>query len=295
MWLITGGSGQLGTALSAFLDIAEIKFQALSSSELDIRSMDQIMKAVEQLKPTVIINAAAWTDVDGAESDPEGAYAVNTVGTRNLAIAAKSCGATFVQVSTDYIFSGDAKTPWQEGDLPSPLSVYGKSKADGEAAVLAEYPEGSYIFRTAWLYSCWGGNFVKTMTRLALSNSQQVQVVEDQVGQPTSASDLAAQIAYTVLAQLPFGIYHGTNAGQATWFEFAQEIFTLCGASSSSVVAIKSEYFIRPAKRPMYSVLGHEAWKLVGRTGVSINPMRDWRIALKESMPAIISAVKAGV
>jgi dTDP-4-dehydrorhamnose reductase len=212
-----------------------------------------------------------------------------------LAVAAKTVGAVFAHVSTDYVFSGIGSVPWQESDLRAPVSVYGTTKAAGEVAVLAEYSEQSYVFRTAWLYSEWGKNFAKTMVRLALSGDGDVKVVDDQIGQPTSALDLAEQIVSAIEAKLPFGIYHGTNSGQASWFEFAQEIFGLCGdgVSVNRVVRTDSSSFVRPAKRPAYSVLGHDAWKNVGVNGVAVPEMRDWRLALREAMPEIISAVKA--
>ena len=292
-WLVVGGDGQLGKALSVVLGERGIDFRAWGSEDLDIRSAAKCAGSIGALKPSVIINAAAWTDVDGAESDPDGAYLVNATGALNSAVAAKAVGAVFVHVSTDYVFSGVSDRPWREDDLRAPVSVYGATKAAGEVAVLSEFAERSYIFRTAWLYSQWGKNFVKTMTRLALSGDGEVRVVDDQVGQPTSAIDLAEQIVSSIEAQLHFGIYHATNSGQASWFEFAQEIFRLCGASVDRVVRTDSSSFIRPAKRPAYSVLGHDAWGAIGATGGSAEAMRDWKIALREAMPAIISAVKA--
>ena len=150
------------------------------------------------------------------------------------------------------------------------------------------YPESSFVVRTAWLYSPWGKNFAKTMTKVALQSDGEVRVVNDQVGQPTSASDLAKQLAELGLSTSPAGIYHGTNSGQAPWFEFAQEIFKLAGADVGRVIPVSSSEYPRPAKRPSYSVLSHDAWK-----STSVKPMRDWRIALADAMPAIISSVKA--
>jgi dTDP-4-dehydrorhamnose reductase len=294
-WLVVGGNGQLGKALSVVLGARGVDFRAWGSSDLDIRSSSRTKELIGALKPLVVINAAAWTDVDGAESDPEGAHAVNAKGALNLAVAAKAVGAAFAHVSTDYVFSGIGSVPWKESDLRAPVSVYGTTKSAGEVAVLAEYPEQSYVFRTAWLYSEWGKNFAKTMVRLALNGDGEVKVVDDQIGQPTSALDLADQIVSAIEAKLPFGIYHGTNSGQASWFEFAQEIFKLCGdgVSVDRVVRTDSSSFVRPAKRPAYSVLGHDAWSTVGASGVSVSPMRDWKIALSEVMPSTISAVKA--
>jgi dTDP-4-dehydrorhamnose reductase len=294
-WLVVGGNGQLGKALSVVFGARGVDFRAWGAEDLDIRSSGRTMDLIGSLKPSVVINVAAWTDVDGAESDPEGAHAVNAEGALNLAVAAKSVGAVFAHVSTDYVFSGVGSVPWKESDLRAPVSVYGTTKAAGEVAVLAEYVERSYVFRTAWLYSEWGKNFAKTMVRLALKGDGEVKVVDDQIGQPTSALDLAEQIVSAIEAKLPFGIYHGTNSGQASWFDFAQEIFRLCGDGVlvDRVVRTDSSSFVRPAKRPAYSVLGHDAWSAVGAGGVSVGPMRDWKIALSEVMPSIISAVKA--
>ena len=291
-WLVLGGNGQLGKALSVVLGQRGMDFRAWGSEDLDIRSALKCTDLIGDLRPTVIINAAAWTDVDGAESDPDGAHAVNVEGPLNIAVAAKAVGAVFAHVSTDYVFSGVSDRPWQEDDLRSPVSVYGMTKAAGEVAVLNGYSERSYIFRTAWLYSQWGKNFAKTMTRLALSGDSEVKVVDDQVGQPTSAMDLAYQIVDAVEAKLPFGIYHGTNSGQGSWFDFAQEIFSLCGqdVSVDRVVRTDSSSFVRPATRPAYSVLGHDGWISVGGSGVVVPEMRDWRLALREAMPAILKA-----
>ena len=292
-WLVVGANGQLGKALSVVLGERGITFRAWGSEDIDVRSALLTLQYISALKPAVIVNAAAWTDVDGAEGNADSAYAVNAEGALNLANAAKAVGAVFAHVSTDYVFSGVGATPWKEDDLRAPVSVYGKTKAAGEVAVLSHYAEASYIFRTAWLYSQWGKNFAKTMTRLALLGESEVRVVDDQVGQPTSSLDLASQIIDTVVAKLPFGIYHATNSGQASWFEFASEIFGLAGASIDRVVRTDSSAFARPARRPAYSVLGHDAWKAVGADGISLEPMRDWRLALTNAMPVIISAVKA--
>ena len=292
-WLVVGENGQLGKALSLVLSERGIGFRVWGSKDLDIRSASKTLELIGALKPSVVINAAAWTDVDGAESDPEGAHAVNADGALNLAIAAHSLGAIFAHVSTDYVFSGSTTRPWLESDVREPASVYGASKAAGEIAIVNEYGERSYIFRTAWLYSEWGKNFAKTMARFAWLSDGEVKVVDDQIGQPTSAMDLAEQIVSSIEAELPFGIYHGTNSGQASRFEFAQEIFTLYGASAERVVRTNSATIVRAAKRPAYSVLGHDAWSAVGANGGSVSAMRDWKVALREALPAVIAAVKA--
>jgi len=287
-WLITGGSGQLGIAVSKALGERGLLFNAWNSKDLNITQRPIVRDVVLDLSPKVIINCAAWTDVDGAETNELEASKVNGDGAENLAIVAKNCGAKLIHVSTDYVFSGESKSPWQTGDAINPQSAYGRTKADGEARVIRTYSEKTTVVRTAWLYSPWGKNFAKTMTRLAINGDGEVRVVSDQMGQPTFAMDLANQLVELGLSNSPAGIYHATNSGQGTWFEFAQEIFRLAGEDVNRVISVTSSEYPRPAKRPSYSVLSHEAW-----AKTSVEPMRDWRIALEEAMPAIISAVKA--
>ena len=287
-WLITGGSGQLGIAVSEELGNREILFHAWGSQDLDITKGPFVRDLVSQISPKVIVNCAAWTDVDGAENNELQASGVNRDGVENLAYAAKNSSAKLIHISTDYVFSGESKSPWQTGDAINPQSAYGRTKADGEARVIGVYSEKTSVVRTAWLYSPWGKNFAKTFTRLAINGDGVVRVVNDQIGQPTSAKDLAKQLVELGLSNSPAGVYHGTNSGQGTWFEFAQEIFKLVGADVNRIIGVSSSEYARPAKRPSYSVLSHDGW-----TKSTVQPMRDWRIALEEAMPAIISAVKA--
>jgi dTDP-4-dehydrorhamnose reductase len=287
-WLITGGTGQLGIALSRELGNRGILLEAQGSEDLDITKGAILGDLIADLSPKVIINCAAWTDVDGAEVNEKNASIVNVDGAENIALAAKNCASKLIHISTDYVFSGESNYPWQVGDRLNPQSAYGRTKADGEIRVLQAYGENSSIVRTAWMYSPWGKNFALTMTRLAMNGKDVVPVVNDQIGQPTSATDLATQIVELGLSSAPAGIYHGTNSGQGTWFEFAQEIFRLVEGDLNRVVPVSSNQYPRAAKRPQYSVLGHHEW---ART--TLEPMRDWRIALADAMPAIISAVKA--
>jgi dTDP-4-dehydrorhamnose reductase len=287
-WLITGGSGQLGVAISQELGERGLLFHSWGSQDLDITKAPLVRDLISRLSPAVIINCAAWTDVDGAETNVLDASRVNGDGAENIAIAARNCGAKLFHVSTDYVFSGDSKSPWQIDDPINPQSVYGRTKAEGESRVLAAYPEDASIVRTAWLYSPWGKNFAKTMTHLALNENNEVRVVNDQIGQPTSAADLAKRIVELGLSSSLAGIYHGTNSGAGTWYEFAQEIFIHAGADVSRIVPVSSKEYPRAAKRPSNSVLSHDAW-----SKTSVQPMRDWRIALEEAIPSIISAVKA--
>ena len=287
VWLVTGGTGQLGLALQRELTKQDIEYKAPTSAELDLTKPAQLEVAINEIKPSVIINTAAWTDVDGAESNPDLVFEINAQAPKRLAELARSLDSVFVQISTDYVFDGESKAPYSESHKKNPQSVYGKSKSQGEKYVEEIYKAKSYIFRTAWLYSADRKNFAKTMARLALKFSDEVKVVNDQLGQPTFAKDLAEKIVETVNSHSPFGIYHGTNSGAATWFEFAQEIFNLAGSDERRIVPVSSSEFPRKAKRPSYSVLSHESWKRA-----KLVEMLNWKIALASAMPSIIQAVK---
>ena len=245
---------------------------ALARTDLDVTNLDAVRAAVSGHH--VVINASAYTKVDDAESNESDAFAVNATGAQNLAIAASEVRAKLVQVSTDYVFDGSATSPYDEATPLNPISAYGRTKAEGERLALAANPLGTYIVRTAWLYGAGGPNFAKTMLRLAQSHDT-VSVVTDQLGQPTWTGDLARQIVELLDADAASGVYHATNSGEASWFEFAQEIFRVAGLDPQRVLPTSSAEYSRPAPRPDYSVLGHDAW---GRAGIS--PMRNWRSAL---------------
>jgi dTDP-4-dehydrorhamnose reductase len=285
-WLIVGGDGQLGRSMQSALSMNGIEFISLGRTQLDISREYEISRILKELQPTVVINAAAWTDVDQAESAAVKAIIINGYGPGLLAKACAEIHARFIHISTDYVFSGNSKKPWSETDPLDPVSAYGRSKAEGERLVQNYHRDGSYIVRTAWLYSPWGKNFVRTMLRLALQETETVHVVNDQFGQPTSAADLAVQIHEMVDRDIPAGIYHGTNSGEATWFEFAQNIFELSGADPSRVRPVNSTYYPGSAKRPDYSVLGHQGW-----LDEKMEPMRNWKEALGNELPVIISAM----
>jgi|694.fasta_scaffold11881_14 dTDP-4-dehydrorhamnose reductase len=285
VWLITGASGQLGLAMQRVLSTRGISFIAANSKELDITSQNSVESVLLRNSPKVIVNCAAWTDVDLAEIKQEQAYNVNALAVKNLALASKRINAKLVHVSTDYVFSGVGNSPWLESAERDPASIYGLSKREGENFVLEIYGENSFVVRTAWLYSENGKNFAKTMANLALSDEREVRVVNDQIGQPTSANDLAQQIVDLVESKSTHGIYHGTSSGQATWFEFAQKIFELVGANTERVVPVSSDEFLSLAKRPRYSVLGHDNWRKS-----ELPEMRDWRLALVNEIPRILFA-----
>ena len=276
-WLVTGAKGQLGSDLLAVLSAAGItRVTALDLPELDITDAAAVDAVVAG--HDIVVNVAAWTAVDAAEEKEAAAFAVNAVGPVNLARACARNGARMMQVSTDYVFPGDADKPYAEDDLPAPASAYGRTKAAGEWAVRAELPGRFWIVRTAWLYGAAGNNFVKTMARLQRERDA-ITVVDDQRGQPTWSLDLARAMLSLVAADAPAGIYHGTSSGEATWFEFARLVFELAGADPQRVQPVSSAQFASPTPRPSYSVLGHDGWAAVG-----LSPIRAWDEALREAV-----------
>jgi dTDP-4-dehydrorhamnose reductase len=272
-YLVTGAGGMLGTDLVAALGGRELT--ALGRGELDITDPDAVRAAVSG--HDVVLNAAAFTRVDDAEAHEELAYAVNAIGAGQLAAAAAEAGAAFVQYSTDYVFDGTATTPYAEDAPLGPVTAYGRTKAEGERLALRNNPR-TYVLRIAWLYGQHGSNFPATMLRLAGSN-ETVSVVTDQVGQPTWTADVAAKTIELLDAAADPGIYHLTNSGEASWFEFARAIFADNGLEPQRVLPTDSSTFVRPAPRPTYSVLGHDRLAFAG-----ISPMRPWRDALADAV-----------
>jgi len=269
-YLIAGAAGMLGQDLQKALAGRDVT--ALTRADLDVTDRDAVLAAVAG--HDVVINASAYTKVDDAETHEDDAYAINALGTENLAVAAAATGARFVTVSTDYVFDGHATTPYAEDTPRDPINAYGRTKAAGEELALAAHPTGTYVVRTAWLYGSGGANFAKTMVKLAASH-ETVSVVDDQLGQPTWTGDLAAQIVALLDADAPAGVYHGTNAGETTWYGFARAVFAQAGLDPERVKPTDSSTFVRPAPRPTYSVLGHDGWVLAG-----LSPMRRWEDAL---------------
>ena len=271
----------LGTDLTKVLREAGHEVTPTDLPEVDITDPASCAAAVAG--HDVVVNTAAYTAVDRAESDEATAFRINAVGPATLARAVHAAGARMVHISTDYVFAGDGSTPYAEDAPIAPKSAYGRTKAAGEWAVRAECPQ-SYIVRTAWLYGEHGPNFVKTMARLA-GERDTVSVVTDQAGQPTWTVDLSLALARLIGSDAPFGTYHGTSAGQTTWHGFTQEIFRLLGLDPQRVLTTTSAAFQAPAPRPAYSVLGHDAW---GRAGLPTLP--DWQTSLATSVRAVVGA-----
>jgi dTDP-4-dehydrorhamnose reductase len=285
--LITGAGGQLASELLA-LAPGGWSVEAISELDLDIRDAAAVREAVLRASPDAVLNAAAYTAVDRAESEREIAYAVNRDGAVHLAAAAAEAGARFAHVSTDFVFDGESGRPYRPDDAAAPINVYGASKLAGEEAVRALAPQ-ALILRTAWVYSPHGGNFVKTMLRL-MGERGEVRVVADQFGTPTSATTLAHTLWDLVTAGAG-GVFHHTDAGAASWYDFAQAIGEEAFAAGlleaePRVIPIATADYPTPARRPAFSVLDKtETWARLGRTGV------HWRVALR----AVIGRLAARV
>lgn len=279
--LIIGASGQLGLALHHLLgEKVEYKLyrtKTLASDDgkiaaLDIADENAVSASIDSIKPDIIINCAAFTAVDLCESEQEKAYRINALGPKYLAISAEKCGAKLIHISTDYVYDGKADQPYIETDSTGPISVYGRTKLEGEKFV-TEYCSRSFILRTAWVYG-EGKNFVKTMLRLAESGNQ-IRVVSDQFGSPTSALELARVIVFLMETE-SYGMYHATCEGSTSWYEFAITIFQMAG-KEAQVEAIPTSEYPTPAKRPMFSVLDNKV--LRDRHGYR---MKHWKEALEE-------------
>jgi len=277
-WLVTGAGGMLGRDLVAVLaSAAGVTLTAATRADLDITNPSAVRDAV--VGHDVVVNTAAYTDVDGAESDEATATAVNGDAVARLAEACAAAGARLIQPSTDYVFAGDGSVPYQEDAPTAPVNAYGRSKLVGERAVLSLLPHAGYVVRTAWLYGEHGRNFVATMLRLATGRDT-VDVVDDQRGQPTWTVALAHQIvALGTATDAPGGIYHGTSSGETTWYDLARAVFATAGHDPDRVRPTTSDRFPRPARRPAYSVLGHDRWKLAG-----VAPQPDWADSLRTAL-----------
>jgi len=281
--LVTGGKGQLGCQLKYIIeknssDIGELdgsfkdcQCKFIDYDELDITNYNEVISFVSSFKPDVIINCAAFTNVDGCESERDIAYKVNTIGPRNLAIACEKYDTKLLHVSTDYVFNGEGTVPFKEYDIPNPVSVYGKTKLMGEQYV-RENCNRYFIVRTAWLYGQWGKNFVYTIMKAAKDKGH-LDVVEDQRGNPTYAEDLAHHILKIILTD-EYGIYHCTGTGECSWYDFACKIIEYSGIECT-VSPITSDKIDRAAKRPAYSSLDNMMLRVISQ-----DEMRHWQEAL---------------
>lgn len=275
--MIIGSEGMLGHDLVDVLS-AEHEISTTTIETLDITDIDKTIKTVKKNNPDVLIHAAAFTDVDGSESNPDLAYKVNALGTRNVAVACKEADCAMVYICTDYVFDGTNTTPYYEYDQTKPLGVYGKTKHTGEV-YLRDVLNKFYIVRTSWLYGYHGPNFVATMLNLA-KKTDSISVVNDQVGSPTYTVDLANAIAQ-IIKRPAYGIYHVTNSGYCSWYDFAKEIFKQAKIEVD-LKPVSTDEFPRPAPRPKYSVLENYNWKLEGYPKI-----RNYEDALKDYLKLV--------
>jgi len=278
---VVGAKGMLGRDLMEILRSSVLGDEVIGwdIEEIDIQKGDETVTKIEKLRPDIVVHIAAYTDVDGCESNQEKAFGVNAEGTKSVAIAASRCHAKIVYLSTDYVFDGSKREPYLENDAPRPLNVYGQSKFMGEQYVQT-LVEDFLIVRTQWLYGPFGKNFVSSILRLAREKSE-LSIVDDQTGSPTYTADLARAIS--VLIQFGArGVFHVANSGLCTWYTFGQTILKLSGVNRVKVIPISSRELGRPATRPSYSVLGCQ--KLKEKTGLT---MRPWSEALKDYLKTV--------
>ncbi|GHC46027.1 dTDP-4-dehydrorhamnose reductase [Streptomyces violaceochromogenes] len=283
-WLITGASGMLGRDVVGELTSRGESVVGLDRAALDITRPEAVDAAVREHRPDLVVNCAAYTAVDDAETDEARALEINGAGPRLLARACAAHDARMIHVSTDYVFSGEARTtPYPEDHPTGPRTAYGRTKLAGERAVLEELPGASAVLRTAWLYGVHGSSFVRTMIGLE-ARRDTLDVVDDQRGQPTWSADVAERIADLGprLGHDAHGVFHATDSGEATWYDLAREVFSLIGADPDRVRPTSSAAFPRPAPRPAYSALAHGRWQEIG-----LPLPRDWRSALHEALPRI--------
>ncbi|MFN3752791.1 dTDP-4-dehydrorhamnose reductase [Flavobacterium sp.] len=278
--LVTGSSGQLGQSLQFIApNYPEITFIFCNANELDITDLESCQNTFSKHQPNYCINTAAYTAVDKAESEPEKAKAINVIGAKNLAEVCKVNNTVLLHISTDFVFDGEKKEPYTEVDLPNPTGIYGRTKLEGEIAIQQTWVK-HFIIRTSWVYSQFGHNFMKTMLRLA-SERDAISVVNDQIGTPTYAVDLANALVQIILMNSGqrttdnFGIYNFSNEGQCSWYDFAQKIFEINNISIN-LQPIPTTGFPTPAKRPSYSVLD----KTKIKDAFDLN-IKSWEASLK--------------
>ncbi|WP_127541178.1 dTDP-4-dehydrorhamnose reductase [Paenibacillus illinoisensis] len=277
--LVTGANGQLGRDVVLLLEKEGHSVLACDRDRMDITNQAQCNEVISSYHPEVVVHCAAYTAVDAAETDIDGAYKVNAVGTRNVTVAAEKAGAKLIYISTDYVFDGNSLNPYQEYDDTNPQSVYGKSKRAGELLVQSLSSKW-FVVRTSWVYGLYGNNFVKTMLKLG-QEKPKLQVVHDQKGSPTYTVDLAGFLLKLMQTEM-YGIYHASNSGTCTWYEFTEAIFAearnVGGLSiQAQLEPCTTEQFPRPAPRPRNSVMDHLSIRTNGLTD-----LRPWREGLRE-------------
>jgi dTDP-4-dehydrorhamnose reductase len=274
---VTGASGQLGRAVVAELEKLDFAYVAFNRDDLDITNSFEVASRITS-EFTAVINCAAYTNVDGAESHPDAAFAVNETGTSNIATRCNELGIRMIHVSTDYVFDGMADTALSESNLASPQTVYGKSKLAGETAALTINPTNTWVVRTAWLYSDFGSNFAIKILRKAKAK-ESLRVVNNQFGSPTSAVEVARGLVEIATSKSPVnvGVYHCVNSGVASWHSFALALIEAAGLQDLQIQPVDSDAFPTVAKRPRFSVLDTSKWQAAG-----LPKMSSWQQALED-------------
>jgi dTDP-4-dehydrorhamnose reductase len=286
--LIFGRTGQLGQALEESLgrESHGIQFKFISRIEADISVESEVSRAVREFLPSIILNLAGWTNVEGAEVDRNLAFEANVTGPLNLAKYAHLHGARYLHLSTDYVFGGGTAIPILENSVRDPQNYYGMTKAIAEKLLLEEFSSSSVILRTSWLYGPTGNNFAKKIIKAYCTSDREISIVSDQIGQPTSSLDLCKKLIDVCLANGLPPILHATNGGSASWFDFASHLLEAINLNRERLVPIKTDDLNYKVIRPKYSVLSHQAWIETG-----IEPMRNWKDAATEVAPRILREV----
>lgn len=289
-WCVVGAGGQVGSAASNYLKAGVTPLDhevfSLSRSELDLTDMAAVSATLKALQPDVVLNAAAYTQVDQAEIDRPAAILINETCVANLATCSAEVGAAFIHLSTDYVFDGMKGEPYVESDEPNPVSFYGKTKYAGELLAVQSNPR-TWIIRTSWVYHPGFSNFPASILR-RLSTGETVKVVDDQLGSPTAATDLVAGLCAIVELGADFGIYHLASQGEVTWFGFAREIAHSCGFDVGQVEAIKTDQLHSLARRPTYSVLSTQKWQSLGAADLP-----NWQVAWQREAPEFMRVLAA--
>lgn len=275
----------LGRDLTTVLAQRGIQVTAATRDDLDVTDLAAVRRAVPG--HVLVVNTASWTRVDDAEAHEVEAVLANGLGAANTSMVCAESGIPLIHISTDYVLSGDASSPYPEDAQPKPINTYGQSKLVGEAAVLGILPRSGYVVRTSWMYGRHGSCFVKSILRLA-QDHEYLDVVSDQRGQPTWSYALAGHLSDLgegiLRHEVPPGVYHCTSSGETTWYELARAVFTETGLAPGRIRPTTSAMYTRPAQRPVYSVLGHKRWAEAG-----LPPMRHWRVVLSEALPLILA------
>jgi len=285
-WLILGGSGQLGSTLKLELLKRGIKPTVFSSMELDVRDFNKTSDVIRAIGPDYVINCAAWTNVREAELHEDEAELLNGSAVGNIGATTHAYGGTLVQISTDYVFSGNETSPYKVSDPVNPINAYGRTKLIGENLISDMGIDRCYVMRTAWLYGEYGTNFIKTILNKYISGDEKIEIVNDQFGNPTNAIDLAQQIIESVESEIPYGTYHAVNSGVVSWFGFALKAFELLNLNTEYLYAIPTTQN-SPLVRPQNSSLDTSKWLECG-----MKEMRPWDEALKFSICDIFTQVQ---